>query len=139
MTCNGDEMENAERAKQEPKEPRFKCSDCLLILKESELNGDKCPECGKKVGKMCESDHICTCIDDISAGTQVCKICKEFVCPCGSHDCSPQSRITGYIGAISAWNSGKRIEFLDRVRYDPMTGGFASRGALYSEMGGGMK
>ena len=121
-------MENAERAKQEPEEPKYKCKHCLLILKESDLDGNKCPECGKVVDKMCPNDHICRCTEDISSGTQVCEICGAFTCPCNGHDCSPQSRITGYIGAISAWNSGKRVEFLDRVRYDPITGGMSSRG-----------
>jgi hypothetical protein len=103
-------MENAE--------PKFKCVDCLLILNQNDLNGDKCPECGKEAKKMCPNDHVCRCAEDITSGTQVCKICGEFTCPCKSHDCSPQSRITGYIGALSAWNSGKRSEFIDRTRYD---------------------
>ena len=103
-------MENAE--------PKFKCSYCLLFLKQSDLNGDKCPECGKVADKMCPNDHACTCIDEITGGTQTCKICGAFTCPCGSEDCYPVSRVTGYLANVNSWSSGKRAEFVDRTRYE---------------------
>jgi ribonucleoside-triphosphate reductase len=42
-------------------------------------------------------------------------------CPsCGSEDVDHISRITGYLQAVSGWNSAKRQELKDRKRYDEL-------------------
>ena len=42
-------------------------------------------------------------------------------CPsCGSEDVDHISRITGYLQAVSGWNSAKRQELLDRKRYNEL-------------------
>jgi len=96
---------------------RYKCHNCLIILEVEDLVEKKCPMCNISPKEMCPEDKICNCSEEITGGTQLCPTCGEFTCPCGSHDCSPQSRITGYIGALSGWNQGKVSEFLDRVHY----------------------
>ena len=46
----------------------------------------------------------------------------EDNCPnCGSEDVDHISRITGYLQAVSGWNSAKRQELKDRKRYNELT------------------
>lgn len=53
------------------------------------------------------------------ANTSVCPVCGEMCCVgCFGHDVEILSRVTGYIGNVSAWNSGKQQEFMDRQRTD---------------------
>jgi hypothetical protein len=82
----------------------FKCNNCFLIIEGSLVTWDvskpgiqlpHCPMCGARVEPMCEHDHPCRCMHDISDGARVCPICKEFTCACGAHDCIVVSRITG--------------------------------------------
>jgi hypothetical protein len=96
---------------------------CKLILKDEDLEEGKCPECKAIPKPMCENDHICTCALDIQGGTQLCDICKEFTCKCGSHDTFVISRVTGYLANVDSWGQGKRAEFLDRTRYNGVDGG----------------
>ncbi len=43
---------------------------------------------------------------------------ENIQCPrCGHVGCDVFSRVTGYVQAISSWNSSKRQEFIDRHRY----------------------
>ena len=57
------------------------------------------------------------CGEDMLAGIETCPICGAYVCPkCQNHDCSPLSRITGYIGAVDGWNASKQQELQDRVK-----------------------
>ena len=97
-------------------EKRYKCHDCFIILKKSDLEDGKCPECKTKPKDMCPRDRVCDCADDITGGSNVCPICGEFTCPCGSHSVMLISRITGYIQEVGGWNSGKVAEFVDRHR-----------------------
>ena len=57
----------------------------------------------------------------------VCSNCGETSprwmgrCPsCGSEDVDHISRITGYLQAVSGWNSAKRQELKDRKRYNQL-------------------
>lgn len=91
---------------------------CKLILKETDLEEGKCPECNTIPKPMCEQDHECTCQVDIQGGTQVCPECREFTCKCGCHDAFVISRVTGYLAEVGGWGAGKRAEFADRTHYD---------------------
>lgn len=91
---------------------RYKCHTCYTISEES-----PCPECGETfVLKMCERDHLCTCLDEISEGLHYCPSCGRAICPCGSHDVSQVSRVTGYLADVAGMNNGKQQEVKDRVR-----------------------
>lgn len=91
---------------------KYKCPVCYTIVPET-----PCPVCGfESLSKMCESDHVCTCLSPISEKINYCKICGSAVCPCGCHDVEVHTRITGYINALSGFNAGKAQEVKDRVR-----------------------
>ncbi|MDD5453973.1 MAG: anaerobic ribonucleoside-triphosphate reductase [Candidatus Ratteibacteria bacterium] len=58
------------------------------------------------------------------SGIKTCPICKMPMCPCcGNHSVEQLSRVTGYIQAVSGWNSGKVQELEDRQRYHIGVGG----------------
>lgn len=90
----------------------FKCPTCFLILSNKE-----CPVCGDTTIEMCKADHVCTCRDEISAGTKFCSLCSKPICPCGSHDVVQISRVTGYLADVAGWNAAKKQELKDRQRY----------------------
>ena len=93
--------------------PRFKCPICYAIVTET-----PCPECGYVYPtQMCELDHMCTCSDEISEGLNYCEKCGEAICPCGCHDVSQVSRVTGYLADVGGMNNGKQQEIKDRTRY----------------------
>ena len=96
----------------------FKCHDCKLILKESDLINGCCPNCKQYPFEMCERDTG-TCDHGVVPGIKVCELCGEFICPiCGAHDVSPISRVTGYYSPVEAWAAGKQQELKDRNRYE---------------------
>ena len=86
------------------------------IVYEEDKKVPHCPECKTPVVKMCDSDHVCTCALEISSGMFLCPTCGVPICPCGAHDCTVISRVTGYLQDIKGWNSGKRAELMDRHR-----------------------
>jgi hypothetical protein len=97
---------------------RFKCNICFTIVDE-----EPCPVCGNmSLVVMCKDDHVCRCITDIIDGVTICKTCGEFICPCGSHDVSVISRVTGYMADVAGWGKGKAQEFKDRHRVNIATG-----------------
>lgn len=108
---------------------RYKCYTCHTIIHEN-----PCPVCGETIlEKMCSEDHVCTCAEDIHHGIKLCPVCKEPICPCGSHDVAVITRVKqdkvrpclcvpGYLQALSGFNDSKRQEVMDRNRYDPNTG-----------------
>ena len=103
---------------------RFKCPICYTIVPEV-----PCPVCGYVYpAQMCELDHVCTCTDDISEGLKYCEKCGEPICPCGSHDVSQVSRVTGYLADVGGMNNGKQQEIKDRQRYVLMDGAWIKRG-----------
>jgi len=80
--------------------------------------GFTCPECGSdNVVAMCVKDHLCTCPEDVHSGIRYCPVCGAMVCPCGCHDVSGVSRVTGYLSDVDGWNNGKKAELRDRNRY----------------------
>jgi len=92
--------------------PKWNCHTCKTIIEE-----EPCPVCGETfLEPRCVADHLCTCIDEISAGLKYCPICGKPVCPCGCHDVSQVSRVTGYLAEVSGMNMGKQQEVKDRVR-----------------------
>ncbi len=105
---------------------RYKCSDCLLIISDTDLEEDgACPVCKSStfLTEMCEADGVCTCAEPVSYEMNVCDVCGERVCPCKSHNVELYSRITGYISAVGSdkgggWNVAKKQEFKDRRRYE---------------------
>ncbi len=114
--------------------PRFKCFTCHNILDTEHLVGEKkntCPVCGEMhLQEMCRIDH-CHCSHPIAPGIAYCPICKEAICPvideatgepCGCHDVTQISRVTGYLQDVSGWNAAKQQELKDRVRHDAVTG-----------------
>ena len=58
---------------------------------------------------------VCLGCSKVSAGL------KENCPNCGSEEVDHISRITGYLQAVSGWNSAKRQELKDRKRYDELT------------------
>lgn len=100
----------------------FKCHNCKLILKDTDLIDGVCPECKQVVVAMCSKDTG-SCNHGVVDGIKVCEECGEFVCPeCGAHDCVAISRITGYMSPVGngSWNSAKVEELKRRVRYDSL-------------------
>lgn len=94
---------------------KYKCPICHL----QGFDMPVCPDCGnQKVIKMCHMDHICSCTEDVHQGIRYCEVCGEAVCPCGSHDVSQISRVTGYLQEIGGFNAGKKQEVRDRTRYN---------------------
>lgn len=92
---------------------KYKCPICFCIG-----NEPKCVECGyDSPSKMCEHDHLCTCIYEHSEGLRYCQKCGAPICPCGCHDVSQISRVTGYLADVSGMNNGKQQEIKDRQRY----------------------
>ena len=92
---------------------KYKCHDCLTIVDEL-----PCPNCGSETPEiMCPLDHPCTCLQVINEGLRYCPMCREPICPCGSHDCTQVSRVTGYMADVGGWNNGKRQELKDRSRW----------------------
>jgi ribonucleoside-triphosphate reductase len=57
---------------------------------------------------------VCLGCSQVSAGL------KENCPNCGSVDVDHISRITGYLQAVSGWNSAKRQELKDRKRYNDL-------------------
>ena len=57
---------------------------------------------------------VCLGCSKVSAGL------KENCPNCGSEEVDHISRITGYLQAVSGWNSAKRQELKDRKRYDEL-------------------
>jgi anaerobic ribonucleoside-triphosphate reductase len=96
----------------------FKCHNCKLILKDTDLIDGVCPECKQVVVVMCSKDTG-SCNHGVVDGIRVCEECGEFMCPeCGAHDVEVLSRITGYYSPVNSWNSAKRAELTDRVKYN---------------------
>ncbi len=96
----------------------FKCHNCKLILKDTDLVDGVCPECKQVVVAMCSKDTG-SCNHGVVDGIKVCEECGEFVCPeCNAHDVSPISRVTGYYSPVEAWAAGKQQELKDRTRYE---------------------
>ena len=103
---------------------RFKCPICYTIV-----DCKPCPECGYgNPAPMCELDHMCTCGEDITEGLNYCPKCGEAICPCGSHDVSQVSRVTGYLADVGGMNNGKQQEIKDRQRYILSNGTWKKRG-----------
>jgi len=108
------------------KEIRYECRNCFLIFPQEELVDDSCPSCGISIKKgmihiRCEKDHLCICKEDVTAGLQHCGVCGKPTCKCGSHNVMQNSRVTGYLSDVAGYNSGKRAELRDRVRYNDIT------------------
>jgi len=88
-----------------------------------------CPDCGSdSVVPMCVKDHLCTCPEDVHSGIRYCPVCGAMMCPCGCHDVSGVSRVTGLkeklcaflhgnLSDVDGWNNGKKAELRDRHRY----------------------
>ena len=96
----------------------FKCQQCKLILKDTDLIEGCCPECRQIVIEMCKNDTG-SCDHGVVGGMKVCEICGEFMCPeCNAHDVQVLSRVTGYYSPVEAWAAGKRQELKDRARYE---------------------
>ncbi len=95
---------------------RFRCHECLHVVRER-----PCPVCGNEHPEpMCPRDH-CHCNHPVVDGIASCPECSAAVCPrCGSHDVAQISRITGYLQAVSGWNSAKRQELKDRKKYNEL-------------------
>lgn len=90
----------------------FKCKSCAVFV-ETENTSAVCPECKNEMVEACKND--CVCNHQNVPGIKKCDICGEYVCPeCGGHDVIPQSRVTGYLGPVTAWNAGKQQELIDR-------------------------
>ncbi|MDP1548105.1 MAG: anaerobic ribonucleoside-triphosphate reductase [Anaerolineales bacterium] len=52
-------------------------------------------------------------------GIKYCDVCGKAMCPiCERHSVQQISRVTGYVGAVSGFNEGKKQELRDRKRYD---------------------
>ena len=95
----------------------FKCHTCFTIIPDEKVEDGRCPICGDKyIESMCPLDHLCTCSHDVTNGTQYCEKCKQPICPCGSHDVSQVSRVTGYLSSVEGWNNAKKQELKDRNR-----------------------
>jgi len=77
---------------------------------------------------MCELDRVCTCVEDITEGLDYCEKCGQAICPCGSHDVSQVSRVTGYLADVDGMNMGKQQEIKDRMRYVLLDGAWIKRG-----------
>lgn len=92
---------------------KYLCHSCLTIV-----DSDPCPLCGSEVEETCENNHACTCIEDVHSGIRYCPECGDPVCPCGSHDVLPITRVTGYMQDLTGMNEGKQQEIKDRKRYD---------------------
>ena len=91
---------------------KFKCHTCYSIT-----DHNPCPECdADHLIKMCEEDHVCTCVEDVHSGVRYCEKCGAAVCPCGSHDVVQVSRVTGYLADVSGFNKAKKQELKDRHR-----------------------
>ena len=98
----------------------FKCQQCKLILKDTDLVEGCCPECKSVPVEMCENDTG-SCNHGVVGGMKVCDKCGEFMCPeCGAHDVQVISRVTGYYSPVGngSWNSAKVQELKDRNRYE---------------------
>lgn len=101
-----------------PEQPQnYKCPECHHVIPATARVAGACPVCGATdLAAMCPLDNV-TCQHGVVAGTAVCPVCGAFVCPvCGCHDVNVVSRVTGYLGPVGSWNSGKQQEFRDRVR-----------------------
>jgi hypothetical protein len=101
---------------------KFRCFNCLLIIREDALDPEKlCPICHTAPEKMCSQDHPCRCLEPVNAGIFFCSVCGKPTCPCGDHNCSVVSRVTGYLSEAynwrsAGWNNAKMAEFHDRHR-----------------------
>jgi anaerobic ribonucleoside-triphosphate reductase len=71
---------------------------------------------------------MCSCVEDITEGLNYCEKCGEAICPCGSHDVSQVSRVTGYLADVDGMNMGKQQEIKDRMRYVLLDGAWIKRG-----------
>ena len=59
------------------------------------------------------------CHRQIVPNTMNCPLCGMPCCPgCYIHTVEQLSRVTGYLGNVSAWGAAKQQEFLDRDRFD---------------------
>ena len=62
------------------------------------------------------------CVQQMVANIAYCPFCGAALCPdCGNHHVEQLSRITGYMQAVSGWNSAKKEELRNRYRYDGNT------------------
>ena len=96
----------------------WKCHTCYSIV-----NENPCPMCGEThLVPYCKADHLCTCLEEISEGLKYCPVCNQPVCPCGCHDVSQVSRVTGYLADVAGMNMGKQQEVRDRVRNNIVNG-----------------
>ena len=97
-------------------ERRWKCHTCFTIIDKS-----PCPVCGETFLQiMCPLDH-CDCKHEVMTTVAYCDLCGEPICPeCGDHSVVQVSRVTGYLSDVSGWGEGKRAEFRDRTRYNPV-------------------
>lgn len=113
-------------------EQRYKCHRCFNFYYERELTGTgenrKCPVCGeplKNLKVMCKLDTD-DCHHEVVPGIKYCEVCGEPICPTcfaeGKHQISHSvfqlSRVTGYLSPVSSWNNAKKIELLNRQRYN---------------------
>jgi hypothetical protein len=59
------------------------------------------------------------CNRQMVPNTATCPLCGKPCCPdCHIHTVEQLSRVTGYLGNVSAWGAAKQQEFIDRDRYD---------------------
>lgn len=98
--------------------PRYRCVECLILFDKADMVDGKCPRClsDKSIKTTCSMDKSCNCPDNTSYLETYCPVCGARTCPCGSHDITIVSRVTGYLSDVSGWNAAKQQEFKDRVR-----------------------
>jgi hypothetical protein len=59
------------------------------------------------------------CKRQMVPNTATCPLCGLPCCPvCYVHTVEQLSRVTGYLGNVSAWGAAKQQEFVDRDRFD---------------------
>lgn len=107
-------------------EIRYSCITCHTHFELEKLEKPLCPICGEThIFKRCARDPVggCHCALTVHDSAKLCQTCGQPICPeCGDHSVVVLSRVTGYLQDLSGWNSGKRAEFRDRQRSDPLTG-----------------
>jgi len=90
-----------------------------IFLGEREPNIDALHDLIQKTSRNTQIGYF-----DITKDMTICLDCSKTSnglkksCPnCGSSNIDYISRVTGYLQAVSGWNSGKKQELIDRVRY----------------------
>ena len=98
-------------------EKRYKCHDCFLIMKHSDLNEGSCPICKNKyLIEMCPLDNT-VFAKDVTEAMLICPLCNQPIDPIThNHDVICITRVTGYLQDFSGFNMGKQQETKDRVR-----------------------